>query len=141
MGHCKLNFSEGYDLENEGIQTKWIKLLGTTSGEVLVKIKWNGYSSIKVPQKLPEFNIKPLKKTPAAMSEKIVTKLLPKRITPTPNKKSGLLILIIKSADGLEAGDTDGFSDPFVKIWLNTASKKQKKQTFKTSVKKQTLTP
>jgi len=64
-----------------------------------------------------------------------------KSLLSTLDRKQGLLILNIKSAQGLEAGDSNGFSDPYVKIELNTAVKSTKQQKFETSVKKRTLTP
>jgi len=141
MGHCKVYFSE-WNLDIQPTQMKWIKLQGTTSGEVLVKINWHGYSSKKEPQNLAQVpnEMQENPKTAKAI-EKTPKVLKSEKLTSTLDTASGLLVLQIKSAQGLEAKDLDGFSDPFVNIVLNTATKEAQPQTFETSVKMNTLTP
>jgi len=140
MGHCKVNFAD-WNLDKQRSQMKWIKLQGTTSGEVLVKIDWHGYSSIEEPQKLAQVTNESEKSIKAAEETMKTLKASPiKELTASPDRSSGLLILEVKSAKDLEAKDSDGLSDPFVKIVLNTAEE-TKQQRFKTSVKENTLTP
>jgi len=142
MGHCKVHFGEEWSLETGIAQRKWIKLQGTTSGEVLIKITWHGYSSTKVPQSLDETINEEVEKIQAVKAiEETNRELQSTGFSSTPDRTSGLLILKIKSAQGLRAADSNGFSDPYVNIELNTAAKTTEQQKFKTCVKKRTLTP
>jgi len=71
----------------------------------LINITWHGYSSRKIPPSKDRRNDEGVKKNPVLQTYMEPVALPSKSLLSTLDRKQGLLILNIKSAQGLEAAD------------------------------------
>jgi len=126
MGYARVNLgSEDWNLEKDDLPvTKWLKLMGTRSGEVQLQLLWKPYQTKVTDPSNPD-------------QSEGASGLLSSNI----KHGTGLLIIEIKSAQNLVAKDIfSGSSDPYAKIYLESDNGDVRK-VGKTAVKKQTLQP
>jgi len=132
MGYAKVHLgSKEWDLEKDDLPVKkWLKLMGTRSGEVQLQLLWQPYQTKVTDPVEPDMSL-------ALDYDNGVAGMAPTSV----KHGTGLLIIEIKSAQNLIAKDLfSSSSDPYVKIYLHSG-KNDMRKVAKTAVKKQTLQP
>jgi Ca2+-dependent lipid-binding protein len=135
MGYARINLGDiKWNLDEDTLPvTKWLKLLGTKSGEVKLQLLWKPYQKqTKKKVQTRESDARDLPKIDKqAFSPRSIEYI------------SGLLIIEIQCAQNLIAKDKrTRSSDPYVKIYLNRAkSSDNRNNVMKTTIKKRTLEP